>query len=235
MPDDLDWTHVPQGDRSLLIRFAQDEKIDQQVGLRCVQAAHVLRQLDLPGVVDIVPSFNAVALHYFPSELTLAQRQEQIDRALRHAFSEATHLPAQKTVDIPVCYGHDYGPDLSDLAGQLALPPEQLIDLHSRETLMVFMIGFAPGAPYVGVHAPELDVPRRATPRTHIAAGSVAIANRQSIIYPNVSPGGWHVIGRTPLSLFQAQRPAPSLMAPGDQIRFVPITPADFENWPLSS
>lgn len=232
VPAHIKWTYLPQGDRSLLIRFSDHEVIEQEVGQLCVQAAHALRQSALPDVVDIVPSFNAVVVHHLPGQLTQAGLQEHIEQILRHTFSKTTNLASPKVIEIPVCYGQEYGPDLEDLARQLTLSPEQVIQLHSQKPLLVFMVGFAPGAPYMGIHEPELNVPRRATPRTHIAAGSVAIANRQSIIYPNVSPGGWHVIGRTPLTLFEPTQNPPTLLSPGDQVRFVAISPEQFQHWP---
>lgn len=232
VPAHIKWTYLPQGDRSLLIRFSDHEVIEQEIGQLCVQAAQALRDSALPGVVDIVPSFNAVVVHHLPGELSQAALQTHIEQVLLHVFSKTANLPTPRIVDIPVCYGQEWGPDLEDLAQLLSLSQERVIQLHSQKPLLVFMVGFAPGAPYMGIHEPELDVPRRATPRTHIAAGSVAIANRQSIIYPNISPGGWHVIGRTPLTLFQPGQTPPTLLGPGDQVRFVPISPEQFQNWP---
>lgn len=230
----ITWSYMPQGDRSLLIRFSKQEIVEHDIGLLCMQAAHALRHSALPGIVDIVPSFNTVALHHLPGQLSQAGLQEHVDQVLRHAFAHAKAAHHTHTIDIPVCYGHEYGPDLDELAAQLMRSPAELIQLHSQDPVLVFMVGFAPGAPYMGVHAPELDVPRRPTPRTHIAAGSVAIANRQSIIYPNTSPGGWHVIGRTPLRLFQPAHTPPALVAPGDQVRFIPISQEEFINWPVT-
>src|SRR5699024_10398559 len=125
-----------------------------------------------------------------------------------------------RTIDIPVCYGGDFGPDLDDVARHCGLDVEQVIALHSGEPAYVFMLGFAPGAAYIGMHDDALDIPRRDTPRTALPKGAVAIANRQTIIYPNPSPGGWHVIGTTPLEQFYPSQTPPTLLAPGDMVRF---------------
>jgi len=131
----------------------------------------------------------------------------------------------------PSCYGGLFGPDLPAIAEQLGLSQEQVIELHSSQVQLVFMVGFAPGAPYMGILPEQLNVPRRATPRTVLPKGSVAIANQQTIIYPNESPGGWHLIGRSPVNLFDARRSPAALLAPGDQVRFVPLPHEQFDHW----
>src|SRR5690606_28650988 len=144
---------------------------------------------------------------------------------LADALSGGKPAEDARQVDIPVCYGGEHGPDLEDVARHCGLSPQEVIRLHSGTPAYVFMLGFAPGAPYIGIHDPKLAIGRRDTPRTVGPAGSVAIANLQTVIYPNASPGGWNLIGSTPAVLFDPAREPVTLLAPGDTVRFVPIGP----------
>jgi len=221
------WRILPQGERCLVVSFG--ERIDPLIGRLCLAAAARLRAAGLPGVTDVVPSFSAVALHYRPQGAgpTFAQLAARV-QALLDAGLEADAVPGRQ-VDIPVCYGGEHGPDLPDVARACGLSPEQVVALHTAPGSMVFMLGFAPGLPYIGVHDARLDLPRRDTPRTALPAGSVAIANRQTVIYPGRLPGGWHIIGATPLALFDAARESPTLLRPGDTVRFMPISAREFD------
>lgn len=138
---------------------------------------------------------------------------------------------ATRTVEIPVAYGGEFGPDLDAGAAELGLSPADLIQRHSGALYRVAMIGFAPGFPYLSGLDPALALPRLATPRTRVAAGSVAIGGAQTGIYPRPGPGGWRLLGRTPLSLFDPARAQPSLLLPGDRVRFVAIDPDRFAQW----
>lgn len=224
------WTIVPQGDRCLLLVFG--DGIDIATGRRCGTAAAALRAARLPGVSDIVPAFNSVAVHYqprlFKDGATLDRLVAGIGATLETALSGDKPADDARQVDIPVCYGGEYGPDLEDVARHCGLTPQEVIRLHSGTPAYVFMLGFAPGAPYIGIHDRKLAIGRRDTPRTVVPAGSVAIANLQTMIYPNASPGGWNLIGSTPSVLFDAAREPATLLAPGDTVRFVPIGPDDY-------
>lgn len=231
--DATEWNIVTHGDRCLVIRFGTG--IDVATGRRCAAAAAALRNASIRGVSDIVPTFNTVAVHYLPGRFaanTSARSLEaEIEGVLHRCEWDASHTGG-RLVDLPVCYGGEFGPDLADVAQRTGLTEQGVIALHGKEPAYVFMLGFAPGAPFMGVHDERFALPRRSTPRTSIPAGSVAIANRQTVIYPNDLPGGWHVIGRTPLRLFDPEREPITLIAPGDNVRFVPITEADFRRWP---
>lgn len=231
MPSPLrSWTIEPQGDTSLIIRLG--ESLDTEICRRSAHIAQRLRQAALPGVKDIVPAFNSVTLHIAPTQIgvtsswtdTLDRLNDQITHALAQPLTEQVN----RIIDIPVCYGGEYGPDLAELAHHCNLDEQAIIHAHSAATAWVLMLGFAPGAPYVGIHDPLFDLPRRATPRTCVPRGSVAVAARQTIIYPQDSPGGWHIIGRTPLRMFDPSRTSPALLAPGDCLRFVPISSEAF-------
>lgn len=231
-PDDPEWEIVSHGDRCLVVRFGTG--IDIAIGHRCAAAATALRLASLPGVSDIVPTFNTVAVHYLPGHFntnTSARKlQERIERVLYDADLDGGDTGGRQ-VELPVCYGGEYGPDLADVAARTGLDEAGVIALHGREPAYVFMLGFAPGAPFMGVHDERFALPRRPTPRTAIPAGSVAVANRQTVIYPNQLPGGWHVIGRTPVTLFDPNREPATLISPGDTVQFRPISPEEFKNW----
>lgn len=204
-------------------------EIDMNIGRLCLAAATLLRQAHLPGVVDVVPSFIALAVHYQPVGRCgphYAELASQIERLLSQGIAPDTLTG--RDVDIPVCYGGEYGPDLDDVAQHAGMTPDDVIGLHTQPGNLVFMLGFAPGAPYIGVHDERLNIPRRASPRTAVPAGSVAVANRQSVLYPSRSPGGWNIIGATPLSLFDPGNNPATLLQPGDRVRFVSIQPDEY-------
>ena len=219
-----------QGDRTLIIRFG--DHIDPEIGQRCLSVAEALRQASLPGVIDIVPSYTAIAIQYKPTSLadspTFASLSESIRRLVQQI--PANTVIASREVEIPVCYGGVHGPDLEEVARHCGLTPQQVIDLHTAPGNMVYMLGFAPGHPYIGLLDARLSVPRKDVPRTAVAPGSVATANRQTSIYPNVLPGGWSILGATPLKLFDVDRqPSPALLQPGDRVRFVAISETEFD------
>lgn len=231
-PDDTPWTIAAHGDRCLVIRFGTG--IDVATGRRCGAAAAALQNAAIRGVSDVVPTFDTVAVHYLPGRFAANTSQRhleiEIGRVLSRAGLETPHTGG-KRVEIPVCYGGEFGPDLADVARHMGLSEDEAVALHSGEPLYVFMLGFAPGAPFTGVLDDRFALPRRATPRTAIPAGSVGIANRQTFIYPNELPGGWNIIGRTPLVLFDPLRDPATTVAPGDSVRFVPISEQAFRNW----
>ena len=225
------WAFRQQGDRCLSLDFG--DKISVETGLQCLAAANVLRDALLPGVTDVVPSYTAVAVHFLPDPKSDGKVCAFDALCARIGELLGDGLPqvaaSSREIDIPVCYGGRHGPDLADVARAVGMTEDEVIALHTAPGSMVFTLGFAPGLPYIGVHDAALNLPRRAVPRTAVAQGSVAIANRQTTIYPNVLPGGWHILGATPLILFDASRARPALLMPGDRVRFVPISEQDFD------
>lgn len=225
----ITYTLRPQGDRCLSIDFG--DTISLETGELCLSAAATLARAKLQGVTDIVPSYTAVALFYTPGVdiggTDFATLCSQVRASLSEALVQATTSARQ--VEIPVCYGGQHGPDLSEVAKKIGISEQEVIRLHTRPGSMVFGLGFSPGHPYIGVHDPLFSLPRRDVPRTAVPAGSVAIANRQSTIYPTLLPGGWHILGATPLKLFDLTRPQPSLLLPGDQIRFISISEQEYD------
>lgn len=187
-----------QGDRTLIIRLG--DRIAPDIGRRCLAVADALRQANLAGVVDIVPSYTAVAVQYMPTAREDTPTFSLLSDKIRDLIG---HIPPNtaehaREVDIPVCYGGKHGPDLEDVAKQCGLTPQEVIEIHTAPGSMVYMLGFAPGHPYIGLLDERLNVPRKDVPRTAVPPGSVATANRQTAIYPNVLPGGWSIWGQRP-------------------------------------
>lgn len=223
-----DWRLEPLGDRCLMVVFPA--VVDPAVN-GAVHALAAALTDSLPAGCELVPAFRTLAVHWRPAPNAPGQDWAGALEAQLNELLAAGYRPAAdagRVVTIPVCYGGDYGPDLESVAVACGLSPEDVIARHAASPHRVYMLGFTPGFPYLGGLDPGLALPRRATPRLQVAAGSVAIAREQSAVYPLESPGGWHLIGRTPLALFNPQATSPCLLQPGDRVRFTPITPARF-------
>lgn len=226
------WRVVPCGDRCLVIDLEQGDVVRSN-NLAC-EIAERLTQANLPGVTDVMPSMAAVGVHYDPAAVVGRDTSSSPWRVLvsqvNQLLDDVTLQDASpvREIVLPVCYGGEYGADLEDVAHTCGLTPEEVIRLHSESQVRVFMLGFAPGHPYIGMFDERLAIGRRATPRTAVPQGSIGLANRQSVIYPTTLPGGWSLIGRTPLALFDPYQDPPCLLSPGDRIRFKPITPDEF-------
>lgn len=224
-----------QGERCLSVDLG--DHIDELTGLRCLALAERIKARRIEGVLDIVASFISVTVHYRPSAALsrdpagfLQQLiQAEIDVLLEQGDAALGAIQARSVI-IPVCYGGEHGPDLAEVATRMGMREQDVITAHSASPVRVFLLGFAPGHPYIGIHDERFAIPRRDTPRTAVPAGSVGIANRQSTIYPNRLPGGWQIIGATPLRLFDPEAASPTLLNPGDQIIFKPITDAQFRD-----
>lgn len=206
----------PMGDRSLLIEIG--EKISVDINRRVQELMLRLQQANLPGVRELAPSYRSLLVVFDPLTIAPEKLKATItDVAARPGGSE---LPQAKLITVPVFYGGDYGPDLEWVAGHLGISTEEVIRLHTETVYRVYMIGFTPGYPYMGELPAALAVPRRSTPRTRVPKGSVGMAQRQTGIYPVESPGGWQIIGWTPIELFDPKRQIPSLLEMGDRVKF---------------
>jgi KipI family sensor histidine kinase inhibitor len=204
------------GDRSLLVEIG--EKISADVNRRVQELMLRLQQANLPGVRELAPSYRSLLVVFDPLTIAPEKLKAAItDVAARPGGSE---LPQAKLITVPVFYGGDYGPDLEWVAGHLGISTEEVIRLHTETVYRVYMIGFTPGYPYMGELPAPLVVPRRSTPRTRVPKGSVGMAQRQTGIYPVESPGGWQIIGWTPIELFDPKRQMPSLLEMGDRVKF---------------
>ncbi|HVV96615.1 MAG TPA: 5-oxoprolinase subunit PxpB [Rhodanobacteraceae bacterium] len=220
----------PLGESALLLRFGQG--LDAATNTRVHAASATLQSAQLPGIVDLVPAYATLALHFDPLAWTDAHggAVQAVAAAVRAVLDAPPEVSSQDStrIEIPVCYGGDEGPDLETLANHAKLDADEVVARHAAAGYRVAMIGFAPGFPYLIGLDSALAMPRRATPRTRVPAGSVAIGGVQTGIYPSELPGGWQLIGRTPLRLFDPRRDPPSLLVPGDRVRFVPIGHDEF-------
>lgn len=219
-----------QGDRCII--FDLGDRIDADTGLKCLSLAQRFRLATLSGVTDVIPSFITVAIQFEPhpdhQNDPIGYFEKAAQRFLDQPLDQS--LVESRIIEIPVCYDIEYGIDLEFVAQTAQCSIHDVIRQHTESLSRVYMVGFAPGQPYIGIHNECFDIPRRHTPRTSVPAGSVAIANRQTSIYPNVLPGGWHVIGMTPVTLFDMNRAQPSLLEPGDQVRFVAVSSERFQS-----
>ncbi|MDJ0721467.1 MAG: 5-oxoprolinase subunit PxpB [Desulfobacterales bacterium] len=215
------------GDSGLLVELGTG--IDPAVNQRVQQLQQRLQRENIDGLVETVPAYCSLLVVYDPLKAAPEALKRRITGLCR--FEAAVQSDEQAVRDIPVVYGGEDGPDLTSVADYHGLSVEEVVRLHSGRVYRVYMIGFTPGYPYMGKLPEALNTPRRETPRTHIPKGSVAIAQRQTGIYPVVSPGGWQIIGRTPVSLFDTRRDTPSLLAMGDRVRFLPVRPEEAAKW----
>lgn len=197
-------------------------QVDPALNRRVNRFAEAVRALALPGVIQVIATYRSALVEYDP----LLWPSDSLDqRLLPLALGGGDEGMAGRLVTIPTCYA---GEDLPDVAAHAGLSIAEVIRRHSEQTYLVYAVGFSPGFPYLGGLPPELATPRLASPRTRVPAGSVAIGGQQTGVYPQESPGGWRLIGRTYLRIFDPQRDEPALLAAGDRVQFVPISEAQY-------
>jgi inhibitor of KinA len=211
-------------DQSLLIYFGHQISLDAHDHVR-----RLLRLLELEpiaGIRNLHPAYCSLLIKFDP----LKWRHEELERTLKQCLArlEDVSLPRPRQVQIPVCYGGEHGPDLIDVSAMHGMTPEQVIELHSSTTYLVYFLGFIPGFAYLGELPEALVTPRLATPRRSVPPGSVGIAGSQTGVYPFATPGGWRLLGRTPVSMFRSDRNELSLLTIGDRVRFTPISSEQF-------
>jgi inhibitor of KinA len=229
---------APLGDRTVMITLGHSIDLATHRLLRAVSA-----QLDSTppdGVVDQVPAFVSVAVHYDPIKVAgdpHLSPYERIVVALERSLSglHVEQLPEPRHVEIPVCYGGDFGPDLDEVGHRHGLTADEVVRIHAGGDYLVYMVGFMPGFAYLGGLSEQIVTPRRASPRTAVTAGTVGIGGEQTGVYPLESPGGWNLIGRTPLEIFDAARAEATLISTGDRVTFRQITVAEFHAWTVAS
>ena len=207
------------GDRALVVELG--DAIDPAVNRRVHALLHAVEGQSLAGVMDLIPSYRSLLVNYDPLLISLNQ--------LRSAIAEAYDAPGQsaaqpsRTVLLPTLYGGEYGPDLGFVAEHAGMSPDDVVSTHSGLDYLVYMMGFTPGFPYLGGMPEALATPRLSSPRASIPPGSVGIAETQTGVYTVASPGGWRLIGRTPLHLFDPRRDSPAALMAGDSVRFIPL------------
>jgi KipI family sensor histidine kinase inhibitor len=213
------------GDSGLVAEFGSE--ISEGINRQITYVTAALDRIKPPGLLDAIPTYRSILLNFDPLRISA----EEIAGIVSGAMGEFSASPVSaggEVVEIPVLYGGDTGPDLGFISGHTGLPPEEVIRLHSSAEYLIYMIGFTPGFPYLGGMPKEIATPRLPKPRTSIPAGSVGIAAGQTGIYPVESPGGWQLLGRTPVHIFNYEREPPFLLAAGNYLKFVPIAESDY-------
>lgn len=230
-------TFHPLGDAAIVIQAGTD--ISEDIHEHVKQLFSCIEQHPFEGYVEAVQAFTNVTVFYEPYKVyqsaQLKQRaispyewvKDYIENLLEDNWQEGNQVK-RRIVDIPVCYGGELGPDLEEVARINDLTPEEVVRIHTSGTYLVYMIGFAPGFPFLGGLSEKIAAPRRQTPRMSIPKGSVGIAGKQTGVYPISTPGGWQLIGQTPLSLFRPNAERPSLLKAGDEVRFVQLSEKEF-------
>ena len=213
------------GDTGLIVEFG--EGIDPEVNAKVRALAGAVRKNSVAGITEIIPTYRSLLIVYDPLETNpdaliglVVQIEDTIDETDEKDIT---------IVEIPVCYGNEFGPDIEMVSQSTNMDIKEVIHLHSQPEYLIYMVGFTPGFPFLGGLDERLFTPRLSTPRMKVPKGSVGIANNQTGIYPVDSPGGWQIIGRTPLTLFDPLRENPFLFKAGDRIKFVPISSDEYE------
>ncbi len=217
----------PVGDMALSVDFGN--VISEEINEKVMQLEHVLQEEKIPGILEMLPSYRALLVRYNPAELSYAQLSEKIGKAQERGGSQETHSRRKTIRLIPCCYGGRYGEDLKGMETLTGLSEQEIIAIHSGTDYKIYMLGFLPGFVYLGgmderIAASRLDVPRVAIP-----AGSVGIGGKQTGVYPIASPGGWRLIGSTPVRFYDPAAKKPILCSAGEYIRFVPVSESEYE------
>ena len=220
---------LPAGDSAIAVEFGReiDLNINNQVAAMRTVIEAAIDEGKLKGIVELVPTYGSLLVVYDQLAVGYAGLIEQL-KILAEGL-EGVEIPDREVVEIPVVYGGEYGPDLGIVAQINSLSEDEVIKRHSEAEYPIYMLGFVAGFPYLGGMDKSIAAPRKQTPRLKIPAGSVGIAGQQTGIYSVESPGGWQIIGRTPLKLYDADREKPILLRAGQSIRFKPITEAEYE------
>ena len=214
------------GDRGLLVEYG--DGIDPVINNKVRSMAIVIQQNMPDGVLEIIPTYRSLLIVYDPADTSPDQLEDTLGSL--EANLKDIKIPPPEKVEIPVCYGGEFGPDIEFVAETHQLSVEEVIQIHAEPEYLIYMVGFTPGFPFLGGLPDILHTPRLETPRTFVPPGSVGIANAQTGIYPVASPGGWQLIGRTPAILFAPHRKDPFLYKAGDMIKFKPISRDEFDH-----
>jgi inhibitor of KinA len=220
---------VAAGDAALLVEFA--DRIDRAINGLAVALAEAIQAAGIAGVRDVAPTYRSVAIYFDPLRTDYDALVARVEAWCTGDGSPSETRPPYENpspVRVPVCYGGEFGSDLADVAAFAGVSESEAIRLHSTRTYRVFMLGFMPGFAYMGTVDARIAAPRLPTPRVRVPDGSVGIAGLQTGIYPASTPGGWRIVGRTPLKLFDLAREQPFLFKPGDAVQFYAIEPAEY-------
>lgn len=214
-------TFHPFGDRALLIKWEQ--RIDPEINAEVIGLTQRIEKARIPGIRYYIPAYCSLTVGYQPEKISFPILCKQIQLLVKENDTAPAALDPPRQITIPVCYEDEFAPDLNWLSAHTGLDKEHIIHLHTSTAFHVYMIGFLPGFPYMGTLPEVMNAPRKSTPRKRVPIGSVAVAGLQTGIYPFESPGGWQLIGRTPIQLFDPQRETPFFLQAGDEVRFQAI------------
>ena len=212
------------GDSALLIEFGKE--INPETNRKITALVQLMREQHIEGIVDVIPAFCSLLINYDPRVLSYEELKERMEHLLK--METKTEATRKRIFEIPVCYGGEYGPDIENIAEHAGLSVEAVIKIHSSKDYLIYMLGFLPGFTYLGGLDERIHTPRLASPRLKIRAGSVGIGGSQTGIYPLDSPGGWQLMGMTPVRTYDPERQTPILVEAGDYIRFIPIDEEEF-------
>jgi inhibitor of KinA len=216
---------LPAGDTALVIELG--DRVDRTISAQVLALSDKVMAATLPGVVETVPTFRSLMVHYDPLITSHAEVKAAV-RPFLATLSGTLEKPGRLWV-LPTCYDLEFGMDLEETAGRTGLTVASVIELFSATTFHLYMLGFLPGHPYLGDVAPVLNLPRRSIPRVRVPAGSIATAVGLAVIYPLETPGGWHILGRTPVRVYDRRRDPAVFFAPNDELRFPPISRAEYD------
>jgi inhibitor of KinA len=227
------YTIFPLGDSALTIDFGNI--IDEEINKKVLHLFYLIRQQQVPYIIDLVPAYSSLTVYYdlqkvYNPTQTAFEMLAALISNLTGQDSKQAARPARR-LEIPVCYEKKYALDIDELSARKNLLPEEVVAIHTSKTYRVYMLGFLPGFAYMGEVNEQIAMPRKTEPRTNVDPGSVGIAFTQTGIYPLGSPGGWHIIGRTPVRLFHKHNAMPVLFEPGDEVQFYSITEDEFKDY----
>lgn len=215
---------LPGGDKALFVEFG--DEINPELNRRVRNLKLAIESEKVPGIVETVPTYRSLLVYFDPLQMHPGRLREALNRLIQQP--NASELMRPKVIEIPTVYGGEYGPDLEFVASHNHLTTDEVIQIHTGTPYLIYMLGFLPGFPYLGGMSFRIAAPRLDTPRTRIPPGSVGIAGTQTGIYPTESPGGWRLIGRTPLKIFNPACEPPAFFQAGDYLKFVSITSEEF-------
>ena len=229
------YTFFPLGDSAITLDYGNI--IDEPVNRKIIALFNHLQKNPFPGMVEALPAFSSLTVYYdvalfkkMPDKRSAYEQVKQkLEQELRYNF-ETNDIPS-RLIRIPVCYEKEFAPDLETISAEKKITVDEIIHLHTTNKYRVYMLGFLPGFAYMGEVDERIAMPRLAQPRQKVTAGSIGIAGKQTGIYPLDSPGGWQIIGRTPLKLFEALNKEPTLLRAGDEVQFDSISRDEFENY----
>ena len=215
---------LPTGDRALSVEFGNE--IDERINAKLMGFIKLFEEEKIEGIEEFVPSFRAVLIHYNPQILSYARMVRLVEAILEKNVHETVHK--KRIVQIPVCYEGEYAPDIDFVAEHAGISVDKVVQIHTSKAYLIYMLGFQPGFPYLGGLDERIHTPRLASPRVKINAGSVGIGGTQTGLYPMESPGGWQIIGTTPVKCYNPGREKAIPYLAGDYIQFVPISQSEF-------